>query len=33
MAQTLSKTGIGTSGTITAAQITQSIDALTGVRT
>mgnify|MGYP003648022715 CR=1 FL=1 len=31
MAQTLSKTGIGTSGTITAAQITQSIDALTGV--
>ena len=31
MAQTLSKTGITTDGTITAAQITQSIDALTGV--
>ena len=32
MAQTLSKTGITTDGTITAAQITQSIDALTGVQ-
>ena len=30
MAKTLSKTGIATSGTITAAHVTQSIDALTG---
>ena len=31
MAKTLSKSGIATSGTITAAHVTQSIDALTGV--
>ena len=30
MAKTLSKTGIATNGTITAAHVTQSIDALTG---
>ena len=32
MANTLSKTGISTDGTITAAHISQSIDALTGTQ-